>query len=134
MNKLSGIQMLFIGLWIAVVAGLFYHQTFISGPKVYEAAKNMAIVFDTSEINGRIHSVSRVVANGNGFTMENNPEIYYSAVIRFTGEDEYRKFREFANPGDSIIKHRHSDTLVLIKDGINYYAECFYRKDFADAK
>ncbi len=86
---------------------------------------------DSAEINSTLTYVSREPVNGDAFRVKNIPDQEYYALIPYP-KYPYPKynergmgFKEFAYAGDSIIKHRFSDTIILIKNGQTYYYE-FY--------
>ena len=84
----------------------------------------MALLLDTTEINGRLEYINSE-HNGDAFILANSPGITFHTAIHFTAPNERRRFGSIAAPGDSIIKHRYSDTIILIKNNITYYAICW---------
>lgn len=73
--------------------------------------------FNDSHINGVIEDIY-IRYKGVGFTMENGKEyVFYPYKNNL---NNYKDFDIFASKGDKIFKERHSDTLILIKNGIKY--------------
>lgn len=126
MNSDRKLFILLFCFWLIAASVLIAHFFFIELPYVRKISAENRIRYDTSEISGRLLYVKQELTNGNAFVMENEPEKLYSGVIRFLGDDSGKNFRYVAEPGDSVIKKRYSDTLILIKKDITYYCLCVH--------
>lgn len=80
--------------------------------------KNQLRTFDESEIIGRIEKV-RISHHGTGFNLSTDSTEYI--FYPYTSElNKKNVFHQYAKKGDSIIKLRLSDTLILIKKNVDY--------------
>jgi hypothetical protein len=75
---------------------------------------------DSNEVCGRLSFVSTKASRLKMFGLEGQPDKKYFARIFLTGNEADKDFKDFAQRGDSIIKHKFSDTLILIKGGKAY--------------
>ena len=123
--KNQKLSFLFVGIGIVIfMAFVYYNLVLKDSEEIEENSRSSATVFDDSEIVGRIKYVSQATSHGHSFVMVETPKILYRARISFTGNDRGKDFRWVAKPGDSIIKHRNSDTLTLIQKDAVYYTKC----------
>ncbi|MDP4197122.1 MAG: hypothetical protein Q8940_18885 [Bacteroidota bacterium] len=75
--------------------------------------------FDNAQLNGKLVSV-RIARHATAIKVEGIENEFW--FIPDTDDpDRKHDFVYFAEPGDSIIKPRHSSTLTLIKNGKEYF-------------
>ncbi|HLP21096.1 MAG TPA: hypothetical protein VK174_12375 [Chitinophagales bacterium] len=100
---------------------IMYRYTYFDEEAYFKKAKENAIQFQAVELNGRI----RYINNKRGFIMEGvNEPLYYGVKIEFDSPNRDKFFLNVASPGDSLIKHAHSDSLVLFTKNKTYQAKC----------
>jgi hypothetical protein len=127
MAKFTKYDAVKVSVLIACVALFLSYNEFMDYKHDRES-READISFDTSEINSRLLLVNSE-GNGDAFWLVNQPEKAYVAFISFTEPFADKRFGSIAAPGDSIIKHRHSDTLILFKGNRIYYATCWTGKN-----
>lgn len=79
---------------------------------------------DTSLINNRILDVKYWNLRVNVKTKKTR----YYFKPKISHHNNFKIFQNFAEKGDSIYKEKYSDTLILIKDGKNYYYPLLFEK------
>lgn len=92
--------------------------------KDFERVKSWNYEFDTTEMKDRLFYVDENAHNGDRFSLESKSEAPYIITLAPTDANPDKIFRWFAKAGDTIIKARNSKTLILKKDGKEYF---FYR-------
>ncbi|MDB5281928.1 MAG: hypothetical protein JWO06_1003 [Bacteroidota bacterium] len=93
---------------------------YVNGHQDALDAKARELLFDTAEINGRLHYLGRVPYL-DCFSMESAPDIKYAITLSPTAANEGEIFVALASAGDSLIKHKYSDTIMVIKNNVKYY-------------
>jgi len=111
--------MIAFGGWMA-------YDDAVKEPQRIADAKANRMRFDTAEINGKIKKVLTDITNVDAFIMESGQENPFLTSILFLGNDRGKDFNYVAKPGDSIIKHRYSGTLILITKNKTYYAHFYH--------
>jgi hypothetical protein len=83
--------------------------------------------FFNSELKGEIEKIE-IKYYGVGFKLKNDSieYVFYPFTNKINGN---KIFNHIALVGDSIVKRRYSDTLSLIKEGVEY-KYTFRKKDF----
>ena len=87
---------------------------------------------DSNEVCGRLSFVSTQTSRLQMFGLEGEPDRKYYSKIYLTGALADKDFKNFAGHGDSIIRHKFSDLLILIKEGKSY--QCRWMRCFVDPK
>jgi hypothetical protein len=110
----------FLGLGLIVIIYIAIAQVF--GNKRDKRNFNK---FNNSEISGSLKKVE-IKYHGVGFWVYNDSTEYvfypYTSII-----NQKKIFYNFATKGDSVIKPKYQDTLILIKEGRKY--PYTFRKD-----
>jgi hypothetical protein len=106
---------------IGVLVFLFY-MTCIKSPDDFRKAPVSFCAFDTAEISGRLQYIGDQNHGDYFRTVKDPPERYYSALLVELVPTVSHGLWYEAHLGDSIVKHRFSNTLMLFrKDAISYY-------------
>jgi hypothetical protein len=102
-------------LSVVLIAIIYIVATQVFGNK---RDKRNFDIFYNSEISGSVNLVE-IKYHGVGFRVLNDSNEY--VFYPFTRSDSEKKiFYQFATRGDSILKPRYHDTLILIKEGRRY--------------
>jgi len=106
---------------IAVAAFLLYRIS-IKSPNGFREPPVNFYTFDTTEISGRLQYIGNPEHGDYFRTMEDTPGRYYHVqLVEFVPKLSLG-LKYGANLGDSIVKHRFSNTLVLFhKNVAGYY-------------
>ncbi len=80
-------------------------------------------VFDNASLCGKLSYVNGGGGNSSSFSIDGG-SYEYNAVLIGRGKVLNVMFQQFANEGDSVIKYKNADTLILIKNGYKYYYGC----------
>ena len=114
---------------IIIVVSIILVAIYLLISQIYgnKRIKNNFRTFNESQIIGEIDKIG-IKQHGTGFRIKND-SIEYVFYPKTSDLNRKKIIYQIAEKGDSIIKHRHSDTLVLIK-GKDEYKYTFQKTEY----
>jgi hypothetical protein len=115
---------LFVSIFVGCIIFVALQRPSIQ--KNHDIVLNFMYILDTSEINGRLTFVKRDhERHFDLFGVSDHPGITYSIPIFIHYENKILPMVGLADVGDSIIKHAHSNKVILINKNRVYYGYTF---------